>query len=152
MEGRARAGGSSRLPEETWWERRLPPLQRAGARPRSGRPWPPLPPVPPPPGELWIRLHVAWPGCWGKARRGATPSSQQRPVVVKCREKTECSSSSVVRFPPPPVLGSVCVVESRQFSRVSASVSKCISSPLHSTRSPGVNNTVIRLISFEAVK
>ena len=64
-ERRARGGGSSRLPEESRWERRLPPLQRARARPRSGRPRPP---------RVTFNTNPRRPpGCRGKAGRRATP-------------------------------------------------------------------------------
>ena len=48
------------------------------------------------------------------------PSKLQRPVVVKCLVKTKCSSRSA--GPPQLAFGSVCVVEAREPSRVSASV------------------------------
>ena len=99
----------------------------------SDRPRPPLPPDPP--GNFGYDSTLPGPAVGVKREEELPPSSQQRPVVVKCRAKTECSSPSVVRFPPPSVLGSVCVVATRQFPRVPASVRECVS-PLHSTRSP----------------
>ena len=83
-EGRARGGGSSRLPEESRWERRLPPLQRAGARPRSGRPRPPLPLAPP--GNFQYDSTSPGPAV-GEEREEEQPPSGRDP------------SSQQVRFP-----------------------------------------------------
>ena len=121
-EGRVRGGASSRLPEESRWERRLPPLQRAGARPRSGRPRPP--------GELSIRIHVARPAVGEKREDELPPSSQQRPVVVNCLVKTECSSRS---SGSPTTSVRECL--RRRSSTTFASVRECLV-PCHSMRSP----------------
>ena len=45
-----------------------------------------------PPGELSIGIHVARPAVGEKREDELPPSSQQRPVVVNCLLKTECSS------------------------------------------------------------
>ena len=101
-----------------------PSLQRAGARAVHG---PPLPPDPP--GNFGYDSTLPGPAVGVTREEELPPSSQQRPVVVGSRAKTECSSRSAVRFPPPPVLASVCVVATRQFPRVSASVRECSDTP-----------------------
>ena len=89
----------------------------------SRRPRPPLPPDPP--GNFQGDSTLPGPAVGETREEELPPSSQRRPVVVDCRVKTNSASSSEVRFPPPRVFASVCVVATRQFPRVSASVREC---------------------------
>ena len=73
-----------------------------------------------PPGNFQYDSKSPGPAVGEKREEKLPLSSQERPVVVKCLVKIYTLRVEVV--PPPLAFGSVCVVETRQPLRVSASV------------------------------